>query len=153
MVAVLEAVEILETLLNMVERVRKFHTDICWICGKGRHQKGQECKALEAVCRNCYMKAKHSTYSVDIPGTSNNSTGEPSYYNEHRDLIYPHMVNVHDNKHKHLIQFPTSTELGKVRNSVESSKCPTVLLKVDTGADVNLMNSKTFDSLFGKYWN
>ena len=53
---------------------------------------------------------------------------------------------MHDNKHKHLIQFPISTELEKVRNSVESSKCPTVLLKADTGADVNLMNSKTFDS-------
>ena len=27
------------------------------------------------------------------------------------------------------------------------SKCPTVLLKADTGADVNLMNSNTFDKL------
>ena len=65
------------------------------------------------------------------------------------DPVYAHMVNVSDNKRKHLIQFPISTELEKVRNSVESStKCPTVLLKADTGADVNLMNSKTFDSLF-----
>ena len=29
-----------------------------------------------------------------------------------------------------------------------STKCPTVLLKADTGADVNLMNAKTFDSIF-----
>ena len=37
----------------------------------------------------------------------------------------------------------------KVRNSVESStKSPTVLLKADTGTDVNLMNSQTFDSIF-----
>ena len=28
-------------------------TDICWRCGKGRHQKGQPCKAVGAVCRNC----------------------------------------------------------------------------------------------------
>ena len=92
-VAVLEAVETLETLLNMVERVRKFHYlqtfpgDVVKI----RHQKGQDCKALEAVCRNCSikghfekvcMKAKHSTHSVDVPGASNNSTGEPIYYNE-----------------------------------------------------------------------
>ena len=28
-----------------------------------------------------------------------------------------------------------------------STKCPTVLLKADTGADVNLMNSNTFDTL------
>ena len=33
-----------------------------------------------------------------------------------------------------------------MRNSEE--KCPTVLLKADMGADVNLMNLKTFDNLF-----
>ena len=31
-------------------------TDICWRCGKGRHQKGQLCKALEAVYRNSSIK-------------------------------------------------------------------------------------------------
>ena len=60
------------------------------------------------------------------------------------------MVNVKEiNCKKHLIQFPISTDLEKVRNSVENStKCPTVLLKADTSADVNLMNAKTFDTLF-----
>ena len=72
----------------------------------------------------------------------------PNYCNGHGDPIYAHMVSVCDNKCKYLIQFPISTELEKVRNSVESSKCFTVLLKADTGADVNLMDSKTFDSLF-----
>ena len=33
---------------------------------------------------------------------------------------------------------------------MESSKCSTVLLKADTGADMNLINSKTFDSLFNR---
>ena len=33
---------------------------------------------------------------------------------------------------------------------MESSKCSTVLLKADTGVDVNLMNSKIFDSLFNR---
>ena len=84
------------------------------------------------------MKGKHSTHSVDVPETSINSTGKPSFYNEHGDPVYAHMVSVFDNKHKHLIQFPISTELEKVRNIVESSKCSTVLLKADTGADVNL---------------
>ena len=35
-------------------------------------------------------------------------------------------------------------------DSTVSSKCSTVLLKADTGADVNLMNKQTFDQLFGK---
>ena len=43
---------------------------------------------------------------------------------------------------KHLIQFPISVDLEKMGNLVEISKCPTVLLKADTGADVNLMNSQ-----------
>ena len=27
-----------------------FLQDTCYRCGKGRHQKSQECKALDAVC-------------------------------------------------------------------------------------------------------
>ena len=52
------------------------------------------------------MNAKCSTHSVDVPGASNNSTGEPSYYNEYGDPVYAHMVSVCHNKCKHLIQFP-----------------------------------------------
>ena len=133
--------------------------DICWRCGKGRHQKGQPCKAVEAMCRNCSikghyekvcMKGKCSTHLVNMPETSTSS--EPNYFNEHGDLVYAHthMVNVKEINHKkHLIQFLISTDLEKVRNSVENStKCPTVLLMADTSADVNLMNAKTFDTLF-----
>ena len=98
------------------------------------------------------MKGKHSTHLVNVPKASNSSKSDPDYSNEHRDPVYVHMVNVHDNKCKHLIQSLISTELEKVRNSVESStsKCPTVLLKADIGVVVNLMNSRTFDSLFDK---
>ena len=69
-------------------------TDICWRYGKGRHQKGQMCKALEAVCRNCSikghfekvcMKGKCSTHLVNVPEASNSSTGKTDYYNEHGD--------------------------------------------------------------------
>ena len=53
------------------------------------------------------------------------------------------------NKKKHLIQFPIGTDFKKVRNSVDTFKCPTVLLKAYTGVDVNLMNSVTFDKVIG----
>ena len=49
------------------------------------------------------------------------------------------------NKKKHLIQFPISVNLEKVRKPVEDP-CPTVLLKADTGADVNLTK---FDRIIG----
>ena len=136
-------------------------TDICWRCGKGRHQKGQPCKAVEAVCRNCSIKGHYervcmkgkpcSTHLVNVSKASTSSTNsDPDYYNEHGDPVYAHIVNVKENNwKKHLIQFTISTDLEKVRNSMESStKCPTVLLKADTEADMNLMNTNTFDSIF-----
>ena len=60
---------------------------------------------------------------------------------------------------KHLIKFPIALDYSilrgrnKMENSTGStghSNCSTVLLKADTGADVNLMNRKTFDQLFGQ---
>ena len=101
-------------------------TDICWRCGKGRHQKGQPFKAVKVVCRNCSIKGHYekvcmkgkSTHLVDVPSTSNNS--EPDYFNEHGDPVYAHahMVNVKEiNHNKHLIQFPISVDFKTVRNS------------------------------------
>ena len=51
------------------------------------------------------------------------------------------------NRNQHLIQLPVSVNLEKVRKPKES--CPTILLKVDIGADVNLLNSTTFDQVIG----
>ena len=53
---------------------------------------------------------------------------------------------------KHLIRFPVTLEptaLRKGTNADSSYSTPSVLLKADTGADVNMMNRKTFDQLFG----
>ena len=99
---------------------------------------------------------KKSTHLVNIPGASTTSTGSADYrldyFNEHGDPVYVHMVHAKEiNQKKHLIQFPINVNLEKVRNLVETSKtqCPTVLLKADTGADVNLMNLTTFDRIIG----
>ena len=74
-------------------------------------------------------------------------------------MFSTHMVSVlHSNKH--LIKFPIALDHGtlrsrgrnKMENSTDStrcSKCSTILLKADTGADVNLMNKQTFNQLFG----
>ena len=70
-------------------------TDICWRCVKARHQKGQPCKAVEAVCRNCGTKGhyekvcmKKSTHLVNVPRTFTDS--EPDYFNVHGDPVYAH---------------------------------------------------------------
>ena len=53
---------------------------------------------------------------------------------------------------KHLIRFPITIEPTALRRKgthMDSSlSTPSVLLKADTGADVNLINRKTFDQLF-----
>ena len=139
-----------------------FPKDTCYRCGKGRHQKTQDCKALDAVCRGCgkkghfekvCLKAKHSTHSLKVPQASTSSAGagasEPLYFDDDGQPIFAHMVSVlHANKY--LIQFPIALDYttlrdsrrwNKMENSTSSTVRPqTVLLKADTGADVNLMN-------------
>ena len=54
----------------------------------------------------------------------------------------PHM-------NKHLIKFPVALEPTTLKgNNADSPQ--SVLLKAGTGADVNLMNRKTFNQLFGE---
>ena len=50
---------------------------------------------------------------------------------------------------KHLIKFPIALEHTTLKRNNASSP-QSVLLKADTGADVNLMNRKTFNQLFGE---
>ena len=110
---------------------------------------------FEKVC----LSAKHSTHLLEVPQTSTSSTGagEPLYFDDQGQPTFStHMVSVlHSNKH--LIKFPIALDYSRLRgrnrmeNSTDSTghaKCSTVLLKADTGADVNLMNIQTFDSLF-----
>ena len=130
-------------------------TDICWRCGKARHQKGQICKALESTCRNCGIKGhyekvcmKKSAHLVDVPQDSTDS--EPLYYSELGEPVYAQTYAVQvnaRNRNQHLIQLPVSVNLEKMRKQTES--CPTILLKIDTGADVNLLNSTTSDQVIG----
>ena len=116
---------------------------MCRGCGKKGH--------FEKVC----LKAKHSTHSLEVPQTSTSSAGagEHLYFDNDGQPIFTHMVSVlHANKH--LIKFPIvldyTTLRKKVENSTNSTKhSQSVLLKTDTGADVNLMNKQTFDQLYG----
>ena len=160
------AIEAMEQVLSLVEKARSFPflQGTCYRCGKGRHQKTQDCKALDVVCRGCgkkghfekvCLKAKRSTHSLEVPEASNNSTGEPLYFNDDRQPVFTHMVSVlHANKH--LIKFPIALDYmtlrgrNKMENSTDSTghtNCSTMLLKADTGADVNLMNKQTFNQL------
>ena len=152
-----------------------FLPDTCYRCGKGRHQKEQDCKAVDATCRGCgkkghfekvCLKGKCSTHSLEVPQASTSTvgagaSGEPLYFDDGGQPVYTYMVSV-PHVNKHLIKFPIALNYSTLRgngegwNSMENSTKSTahstqsVLLKADTGADVNLMNRKTFDQLFGE---
>ena len=72
-----------------------FPPDTCYRCGKGRHQKTQDCKAVDATCRGCgkkghfekiCLKGKCSTHSLEAPQASTSSAGvgarEPLYFDD-----------------------------------------------------------------------
>ena len=138
-----------------------FPPDTHYRCGKSRHQKAQDCKAVDATCRGCgkkghyekvCLKGKHSTHSLEAPQASTSSAGagagKPLYFSDEGQLVYTYMVSV-PHVNKHLIKFPIALDHTTLqRNNADSPQ--SVLLKADTGTDVNLMNKKTFNQLFGE---
>ena len=128
-----------------------FPQDTCYRCGKNRHQKTQDSKALDAVCRGCgkkghfekvCLKAKCSTHSFEVPQASTSSAGagagEPLYFDNDGHSIFAHTVSV-PHANKHLIKFPIALDYTTLRSQIEDSTTPpqTVLLKADTGAMLN----------------
>ena len=137
--------------------------DTCYRCGKGRHQKAQDCKAVDAKCRGCgkkghyekvCLKGKCSTHSLEVPQANSAVAGasESLYFNDEGQPVYTYMVSV-PHMNKYLIKFPIALEPTTLRSNSNNASSPqstqSVLLKADTGADVNLMNRKTFHQLFG----
>ena len=67
--------------------------DTCYRCGKGRHQKAQDCKAVDTTCRVCGKKGNYekvclqgkcSAHSLEIPQANSAGAGasEPLYFND-----------------------------------------------------------------------
>ena len=121
----------------------KLWDTVCRGCGKKGH--------FEKVC----LKAKHFTHSLKVPQASTSSAGagagEPLYFDDDRQPIFTHMVSV-PHANKHLIKFLIALDYTTLRSWTGDSTTPpqTVLLKADTGADVNLMNRQMFNQHFGK---
>ena len=141
-----------------------FPLDTCYRCGKGRHQKVQDCKAVDVTCRGCgkkghfekvCLKGKHSAHSLEVPQASTSTAGagagELLYFDDGGQPVCTYMVSV-PHVNKHLIKFLIALEHTTLRSNKNNMRSPhsSVLLKADTGADVNLMNRKTFDQIFGE---
>ena len=83
-----------------------FLQDTCYRCGKGRHQKVQDCKALDVTCRGCGKKGhfekvclkKHSTNSLEVPQAS---TGTPGA-GQGQGLVNPSTLMMEDSQYTHI---------------------------------------------------
>ena len=114
---------------------------------------------MEAMCRGCgkkghyekvCLKGKCSTHSLEVPQTNSAGAGasEPLYFNDEGQPIYTYMVSV-PHVNKHLIKFPVALDPTTLKGNNTDSPL-SVLLKADTEADINLINRKTFNQLFGE---
>ena len=111
-----------------------FPQDTCYRCGKGRHQKVQDCKVVDVTCRGCGKKGhfekvclkKHSTHSLEVPQASNTSTagagaGEPLYFNDEGQPVYTYMFSV-PHVNKHLNKVPHSIGLLDTQGQEQNGK-------------------------------
>ena len=99
----------------------------------------------------CRVNALHTLLETPQMTSAGAAASEPLYFNDEGQPVYTYMVSV-PHANKHLIRFPITIEPTTLRrkgtHTDSSLSTSSVLLKADTGADVNLMNRKTFDQLF-----
>ena len=161
--------EAMEQVLSLVEKARSFHSHktLATDVAKADTRKHRTVKlwmlCAEVMERKDTLRKSVSRlnvpHSLEVPqaSTSSAGAGEPLYFDDDGQPIFTHMVSVlHANKHliKFLIVLDYTILRKQVENSTNSTKhSQSVLLKADTGADVNLMNKQTFDKLFGDVKN
>ena len=149
-------------------------------CGKPEHQQGEKCAAKNAKCKECHKighfykvcqskkrdrkeanlaqetpqaeqdtyynpQAKQNTYFNDFTGyglSNANPHNQPNRPMVNMLRIVNHIGTTSGSQRNHL-KFPIDVDpRGSYKNHL--------IVKVDTGADVNCMNEKTFRRLFPK---
>ena len=130
----------------------------CMRCGKPEHQLGQKCPAKNAKCKDCHKighfhkvcQSKKRTKRVNLvqtppqddDDTHINEIGvrQPNPPRVNMLEIINHIEATRGPQRKHL-KFPITTHpKGLYKHNL--------VVRVDTGADVNCMNEKTFNELF-----
>ena len=160
--AITRVTEAMEQVLNLVEKVRSFHSckTLATDVAKTDTRKPRTVKlwmwCAEVVEKRDTLRksvSRNIPHSFEVPQASTSSAGasEPLYFDDDGQPIFTHMVSV-PHANKHLIKFPIALDYTTLRSWIGNPTTPpqTVLLKADTGADVNLMNRQTFSQLFGK---
>ena len=132
----------------------------CMRCGKPEHQQGQKCAAKNAKCKECHKIGHFYKVCQSKKRTRRANLAQAAPQNEqdtHIDecgMIQPnppvvnmlkivnHIGTTSGTQEKHL-KFPIDVDVrGPYKHHL--------VVRVDTGADVNCMNEKTFRRLFPK---
>ena len=132
----------------------------CMRCGKPEHQPGQKCAAKNAKCKDCHKighfykicqskkKTRRANLAQATPQTEQdthideNGVRQPNPPLVNMLKIVNHIGTTSGSQEKHL-KFPNDVDpRGPYKDHL--------VVRVDTGADVNCMNEKTFKKLFPK---
>ena len=132
----------------------------CMRCGKPEHQPGQKCAAKNAKCKDCHKigyfykvcqskkKTRRANLAQIAPQTeqdthiNENGVRQPNPPMVNMLKIVNHIGATSGSQEKHL-KFPIDVDpRGPYKHHL--------VVRVDTGADVNCMNEKTFKKLFLK---
>ena len=132
----------------------------CMRCGKPEHQPGQKCAAKNAKCKDCHKighfykvcqskkKTRRANLAQATPQTeqdthiNENGVRQPNPPLVNMLKIVNHIGTTSGSQEKHL-KFPIDVDpRGPYKDHL--------VVRVDTGADVNCMNEKTFKKLFPK---
>ena len=132
----------------------------CMRCGKAEQQPGQKCAAKNAKCKECHKighfykvcqlkKRGRRAHLVQIPPqteqdthVNENGAKQPNPPMVNMIKIVNHIGATKGSQEKHL-KFPIDVDpRGPYKHHL--------VVRVDTGADVNCMNEKTFKRLFPK---
>ena len=132
----------------------------CMRCGKPEHQLGQKCAAKNAKCKDCHKighfyklcqskkKTRRANLAQVAPQTEwdthidENGVRQPNPPMVNMFKIVNHIGATSGSQEKHL-KFPIDVDpRGPYKHHL--------VVRVDTGADVNCMNENTFKKLFPK---
>ena len=130
----------------------------CMRCGRPEHQQGEKCAARHAKCKDChkighfYKVCQSSKRTVKANLAQVTPQDENDTHIDECGYVQPnppaiHMLKVTNytgtTSGTQLLKFPTDVNpRGTYKHHLEVS--------IDTGADVNCMNEKTFKKLFPK---
>ena len=133
----------------------------CMRCGKPEHQLGQKCPAKNAKCKDCHKIGHFHKVCQSKKRTKRaNLVQTPPHDDD----------DTHINKNGVRHANPPRVNMLKIVNHIEATKGPQgkhlkfpiakhpkgpykhhIVIRVDTGVDVNCMNEKTFNELFLKW--